>query len=74
MQTDGWFIQHVKNAAQIRTKLRGQTNSLRLAAAQCFRRTSERKITESDLFHETQSLLDLGNKTSCYRLMRIFEF
>ena len=74
VQTDGWFIQHVKNAAQIRTKLRSQTDSLRLAAAQCFRRTSKRKVTESDFFHETQSLLNFGNEASGYRLIRSFEF
>ena len=33
MQSDGWFVQHVKHAAQIGTELRGQAYPLRLAAA-----------------------------------------
>jgi hypothetical protein len=37
MQTDGWFVQYIKHTAEIRAELRSQTNSLRLAAAQCFR-------------------------------------
>ncbi len=45
MQSDGRLIEHVKNAAQIRSELRGQTNALRLAAAQRFRRATEREIT-----------------------------
>ena len=74
MQTDRRFVEHVEDPAQVRAKLRGQPNSLRFAATQRFCRTPEREITKSDLFHETQSLLDLGNKTGCDRLVRVFEF
>src|SRR5947208_4401699 len=74
MQTDRRFVEHVEDPAQVRAKLRGQPNALRFAATQRFCRTPEREITKSDLFHETQSLLDLGNKTGCDRLVRVFEF
>src|SRR5947207_11797018 len=74
MQADGRFVQDVEDPAQVRPKLRGQPDSLRLAAAQCFCRPPEREITKSDFFHETESLLDLGQKTGCDGLMRVFEF
>src|SRR5438105_8275270 len=74
MQSDGRFVQDVEDPAQVRPKLRGQPDSLRLAAAQCFCRPPEREITKSDFFHETESLLDLGQKTGCDGLMRVFDF
>ena len=74
MQTDGRFVEHVKDAAQIRTKLRGQTDSLRLAATQCFCGTPKSEITEPDLFHESQSLLNFRDKTCGDCLMRSFKF
>ena len=40
MQTNGWFIQDVENAAQIRAELRRQANTLRFAAAQSFGRSA----------------------------------
>src|SRR5438270_200338 len=52
MQADGWFVQNVKDAAQIRTELCRETDPLRFATAQCFRRTPKREITEPDVFHE----------------------
>ena len=36
VQTDGGLVQDVKDAAQIRPKLRSQPDSLGLAPAQCF--------------------------------------
>src|SRR5215813_6737128 len=63
MQTNRWLIQDVKHAAQIRAELRSQTDSLGLTATQGFCRPPKREITESDSFHETQSLLNLRNET-----------
>ena len=74
MQADRRLIQHVKNAAQIRAELRSQPDSLRFAAAQRFGRTPKREITESDLLHEKQSLLNFGNKPGGNRLMRSAKF
>src|SRR5205807_2391218 len=67
MQTDSRLVEDIEYAAQVRAELCGQSNSLRFPAAQRFRRTPERKITETDLLHETQSLLDFGNKIRCDR-------
>ena len=62
MQTDGRFVENVKHAAQIRTELRRESDPLRFAAAQCFRRTAEREITEPDVLHETKPLLNFRHK------------
>ena len=70
MQANRRFIKHVKHTAQIRTKLRGQTNPLRFAAAQGFRRTPERQISEPDVFHKAQSLPNFGQQLRCDRLVR----
>src|ERR1700730_12264641 len=74
MQADGWFVQNVEDAAQIRAELGRQPNPLRFAAAQCFRRTPEREITEPNVFHEKQSLPDFGNEIGSDGLLRSSEF
>ncbi len=70
MKTDGRFIEHVKNTAQIRAKLSGQTNPLRFATAQRLGRATEREITEAYVAHETQPLLHLRQQLGCDRLLR----
>src|SRR5205814_9466039 len=50
MQSDGRFIQHIENAAQIRPKLSGQTDALRFATAQSFGGPAQGEITESNVF------------------------
>ena len=62
MQTDRRLIEHVKHAAQIRAELRRQTNPLRLAAAQRFRRTTEREIAEADVFHEIEGAAEFPER------------
>ena len=62
MQTDRRLIENVEDAAQIRTKLRRQPDALRFAAAQGFRRTSQREITEPDILHELEPLRDLRHE------------
>ena len=56
MQPDRWFIEDVKNAAQVRAQLRREANALRFAATECLGGSSEREITESDVFHEPKTL------------------
>ena len=73
MQANRGLVQYVKNAAQIRAKLRSQPNSLRFPAAQRFGRAPKRQVAESDGLHETQSLLNLRNETGGYRLVPAFE-
>ena len=58
MQADGRLIEHVKHTTQVRTKLSRQTNSLRFTTAQGFGGAAESEITETDVFHETQPLLN----------------
>ena len=48
MQTDARLIQHVKHAGQTRTDLRGQTNALGFAAAQCPALAIEREVAKPD--------------------------
>ena len=47
---------------------------MRLAAAQRFRGAPQREITESDRFHETQSLLNFRDETGGDCFVRAFEF
>ena len=62
MQTNRWFIKHVKHATQIGAQLGGEPDPLRFAAAQRFGRTAKREITKPDVFHELQPLLDFGKQ------------
>src|SRR6266699_4501058 len=74
MQADGGFVQNIKNAAQIRAELRRQSNPLRFTTAQCFRRATEREVTEPDVFHEAEPLPNFGIEISGYRLLRPVKF
>ena len=47
MQADGRFVQHVADALQIRTELRGQPNALRLAAGQGRRGAIQLQIAQA---------------------------
>src|SRR5262249_29216344 len=60
VQSNRWFIEDIKHASKIRAELGGETNALRFTAAKRLRRSSEREITKPNIFHETQSLFDLG--------------
>ena len=62
MQPDRRLIENIENAAQIRAKLRGETDPLRFAAAQGFRGTAQRQITEPDVLHEAKTLRDFRNE------------
>ncbi len=69
MQTDRGLIEHVEDAAQIRTKLRREPNALRLTAAQGLRRTAEREIAQPDVFHELETLLNLRHEIGGNRFL-----
>ena len=62
MQSDRRFVEDVEDAAQIRAELRRQPDALRFAAAQRLGRTAEREITEPDVLHELEPLLNLRNQ------------
>src|SRR6266851_1215243 len=70
MQSDGWFIQNIKNTAQIRSELSRQADALRFAAAQSFCRSTKGEISETDILHEVKTLFDLRHKISRDRLLR----
>ena len=62
MQPDRRFIQHIKNAAQVRSQLGRQPNPLRFAAAEGFRGAIHRQIIQPHLAHENQALLNLRER------------
>ena len=64
MQPNRRLVQHIEHAAKIGAELRSQTNSLGFAAAQRFRGTAKRKITQTDVLHEMQPLLNFGKQLS----------
>jgi hypothetical protein len=69
VQADRRFIKHVKNTAKIRAELRGETDALRLPATECFRGAAEVQISETDILHETQPLLDFRHQVRGNRLL-----
>src|ERR1700682_70019 len=66
MQTDRWFIEHVKDAAQLRTYLGGETNALAFTARQRRGRAIQSQITKSYGFQETQTIPDLAQYLTGY--------
>src|SRR5580693_2321687 len=74
MQTNGRFVQNVEDTTQIRPKLRGQSDPLRFAAAQRFRGTAEREITQPDIFHEAQALSNFGDEIGGNGFLRAGKF
>src|ERR1700683_2413114 len=56
VESDGRLVENVENAAEARTNLRGETNSLRLAAGKRCRGTVERQIPESHGEEEIETL------------------
>ncbi len=73
MQADGRLVEDVKHAAQIGAELRREPDALRFAAAQSLGGTPEREITEPDVFHEAQPLLDLRDEIGRDHLVRSAE-
>src|SRR5438270_10360612 len=65
MQPDRRFIEDVTHAAQVRAELRGEPDTLRLAARERRRRAIEREITEAYLFQERQARGDLRQDVAC---------
>jgi hypothetical protein len=55
VQADRRLVEHVHDAGQPGTDLRGQADALRLAAGQRFRRAVERQVVEADVDQELQA-------------------
>ncbi len=64
MQTDRRLVEHVKNPAQLRADLRGQTNALAFAAGQSRRRPIQSQISQPDSFQKAKSSLNLAQHQS----------
>ena len=52
MQTNGRFVEDVKNTAKIPAELRGEANSLASPPLNVLGRTPKREIIKPDIFHE----------------------
>src|SRR6266404_1350332 len=61
MQSDTGLIQHVKNASQAGTNLRGQANSLRLAATQGTALPIEREVAKTDFEQELKARFNFAH-------------
>ena len=58
MQTDTWLVQNIADSDQSGANLCCKTDSLRLAAGQCSRRSGKGKIIQSDVDQESNSCPD----------------
>src|SRR5579863_4119214 len=60
VESDGWFVENVQNAAKARADLRGEADALAFAAGKRGRAAIKREIAESHRAKEFQPLLDLA--------------
>ena len=58
VQADAWLVEHIENAGQAGTDLRGQPNALALAAGQSAGGAGERQVIETDIDQEAQAVAD----------------
>src|SRR3569833_2187730 len=56
MQTDRRLVEDVENANEPRTDLRRETNALRFAARQRFRRAAKREVIQADVDEKSETL------------------
>ena len=61
VQADRRLVQHITDAAEIRSQLRGQPNALRLAAAQGGSAPVQRQVSQAHIPQETQPGKNLRN-------------
>ncbi len=64
VQADGGLIEHVTDTAQVRAQLRGQAQSLRLAAGKRRRGAIQRQIGQANAFEELQAAADFLQQVS----------
>ncbi len=60
VQTDGWLVENVENAAQPRADLRGEADALAFAAGERGGIAVERKVVEADSAEELEPLDDFA--------------
>ena len=64
MKTDGRFIEHVENAAQFGTDLRGEADALRFPARERRRAAIEAQVVQADGFEKFQTAADFIDDAS----------
>src|SRR5919198_5639193 len=60
MKADGWLVENVADATQVRSELRREANALRLAAGKSVGTAIEGQIGESHFGEEFETLLDFA--------------
>ena len=60
VQADGRFVEHVEDAREVRADLRGQPDTLSLAAGERGGAAPERQVPHADLVEEAQPILHLA--------------
>ena len=68
MQADRGFVQDIKHAHKPRADLRGEANTLALAARERTRRTRQRQVAQPYVHQEAQALADLLHDGPCNAL------
>src|ERR1700730_18329203 len=58
VQANGRFVEHVKNAAQLGSDLRGEADALAFSARERGSRAAERQVAQSDVVQELQAFGD----------------
>src|SRR5262249_25746712 len=64
VQSDGGLVEHIKNAAQLRSNLRSQPDALAFSAGKRGSRTVERDVAEADGIQKLQAFNDFMNDPS----------
>ena len=73
VHADRRLIQHVADAAELRSELRGQPDALRLAAAQGRRRAVQTEVAQSHLMQEPQARVQLAGDVARDRPLPVVE-
>ena len=74
VQPDAWLIENIKHPHQAGADLRGQTDPLRLAAAQRAALAIQRQITEADVFEKTEAGADFFDDLARDLLLELGQF
>ena len=73
VHADGRLVQHVADAAELRSELRGQADALRLAAAQGGRRAVQPQVAQPHLVQEAQARAQLADDVARDRPLPVVE-
>src|SRR6185295_19100143 len=74
METDGGFVQNVKNTTQIRTELGCEPDALGFAAGKCGHAAAKLEIAEANFAQEFQAFVDFGQDIARDKRFASLEF